>query len=65
MDGFLVSPVPQARGIRAEGEIDIAAIPELKPALDDAASAGGPVFVDLRGVTFIGCLGPPCLPLHR
>jgi anti-sigma B factor antagonist len=53
MDGLLVSRIPQAIAIRIEGEIDLAAAPRLAPLLHHAATGGGPMFLDLRGVSFM------------
>jgi anti-sigma B factor antagonist len=43
--------------VSVAGEIDIATVPQLRPALEAAVSSGGPVTVDLSGVTFMDSTG--------
>ena len=52
MDGFMVSELPQARGLRVAGELDLASSAGLRTSLDEAVMAGGPIFVDMRELTF-------------
>jgi anti-sigma B factor antagonist len=53
MEGLRVENVPGARGLRLEGELDIGTVEALRPALDQAATAGGPLVIDLRELTFM------------
>jgi anti-anti-sigma regulatory factor len=39
--------------VGAWGEFDVFSLPDLRRALDDACASGGPVAVDLSGVTFL------------
>jgi anti-sigma B factor antagonist len=78
MDNFMVSELPQTRGLQLAGELDVASTERLKPPLDEAVKEGGPIFVDMRGLTFMDttgvhawldvaqALGPKgwCLTLH-
>jgi anti-sigma B factor antagonist len=47
----------RARGIRLEGEFDVANAPELAAAIGDLAAEDGPVDVDMSGVTFMDSAG--------
>jgi anti-sigma B factor antagonist len=53
MESLRVEDVPGARALRLVGEIDIGSVESLQPALDAAATAGGPLVIDLRGLTFM------------
>jgi anti-anti-sigma factor len=52
MDTFLVSELPQARGLHVAGELDLASSERLRTSLVEAVMAGGPLFVDMRELTF-------------
>ena len=40
-----------------EGELDIASVPAVQAALNDSIGAGGPITLDLSGLTFIDSSG--------
>jgi anti-anti-sigma factor len=47
----------RGRGLRLEGEFDVANAPELAAAICDLAAKDGPVDVDMSGVTFMDTAG--------
>jgi anti-sigma B factor antagonist len=57
--GFTVSKSHAAKVsvIAVRGELTIATVPELQPALEEAVAAAGPVVVDLAEVSFMDSQG--------
>jgi anti-anti-sigma factor len=57
MDNFVVSALFQSRGLQIGGDLDVASAERLKPPLAEAVRAGGPIFVDMRKLTFMDTTG--------
>jgi anti-anti-sigma factor len=52
-----ISRRERGRGLRLEGEFDVANAPELAAAIVDLAPEDGSVDIDMRGVTFMDTAG--------
>ena len=57
MSVFEISPLVNGKGLRLEGELDLAAAPRLTEALLDFASSEGEVHLDLSEVSFLDSSG--------
>lgn len=54
---MLLSITPIDDGLRVEGELDMATVPELGRALREAASSSGQIVLDFSGVSFMDSTG--------
>jgi anti-sigma B factor antagonist len=52
-----VDEVPGARALRLEGELDMATVPMLEPALAEAVAPGGPLLIDMSALKFMDSTG--------
>ena len=57
MSVFEISPLMNGKGLRLEGELDLAGAPRLTEALLDFASSEGEVHLDLSEVSFLDSSG--------
>ncbi|HEX5914170.1 MAG TPA: STAS domain-containing protein, partial [Rubrobacter sp.] len=57
MLNFSVSPVSGTHALMIGGELDVSTAPILRRPLMEAAASGGPVVLDLRGLTFMDSSG--------
>ena len=57
MSVFEIWPLVNGKGLRLEGELDLAAAPQLTEALLDFASSEGEVHLDLSEVSFLDSSG--------
>jgi anti-sigma B factor antagonist len=52
-----VKPVPSARALRLQGELDMSTVPLLEPALAEAVASGGPLVIDMSALRFMDSTG--------
>ena len=57
MSVFEIAPLVNGKGLRLEGELDLAAAPRLTEAFLDLASSEGEVHLDLSEVSFLDSSG--------
>jgi anti-sigma B factor antagonist len=55
--GLTTTVVPEVRFLRLEGELDLATVDALEAMLEEPLTAGGPIMLEMSGVTFVDSSG--------